>query len=149
MASNSVREKARSGNHPIAHVWDRSAIGKIIRQKFRRLVLAAEIKILEWPSDLAQRAYFPYRITSGFANWWSYGGMHYQLGGHQKITPCKSFDYKGLYGALAGIRTQDPQIKSLLLYQLSYKRVMNEGAASIGHFSQHNPLIFYASCELG
>ena len=30
--------------------------------------------------------------------------------------------YKGLCGALAGIRTQDPQIKSLLLYQLSYER---------------------------
>ena len=29
-----------------------------------------------------------------------------------------------LDGAIAGIRTQDPQIKSLLLYQLSYDRVM-------------------------
>ena len=32
-----------------------------------------------------------------------------------------------LDGAIAGIRTQDPQIKSLLLYQLSYDRVMRAG----------------------
>ena len=49
-----------------------------------------------------------------------------------------------MYGALAGVRTRDLRIKSLLLYQLSYERIMwGEGRdlnphVLYGHRS-HNP----------
>jgi hypothetical protein len=70
------------------------------------------------------------RPAGGHSGWWSYGGMIIDLLLQSKICPRKRLNYRDLYGAPAGNRTQDPQIKSLLLYQLSYGRKNQKTADS-------------------